>query len=113
MRALVECNDIVLASVQNSDGIDVHKVLADAVEWGLISPASMEAGTIEVSDDGSTWVGWQIQVGVTFTDVAYPAASKGGTFIIVPSFKFFRIHVTAGATGATRTIKMWKRIETT
>jgi hypothetical protein len=113
MYGLVECPDIVLASVQNSAGIDIHQVLADAHEWGLITPASMEAGTIEVSDDGTTWVGWQMQVGITMTDVPYPAASKGGSFTVVPSAKYMRIHATAGATAATRTIKMWKRIVTT
>lgn len=113
MYGLVECPDIVLASVQNSAGVDIHQVLADAENWGLICPASMEVGTIEVSDDGTTWVTWQMQVGITFTDVAYPAASKGGSFAEVPPFKYFRIHVTAGATAATRTIKMWKRCVTT
>jgi hypothetical protein len=107
----VQCADIVLASVQNSPAINVRDALSDAEEMLIISPASMEVGTIEVSWDNSTWTTWQILVGVTLTDVAYPAASKAGQFP-VPVAPWMRIHVTAGATAATRTMKLFKKFLT-
>ena len=112
MLSTVQCPDIVMASVQNSPSYDVLKVLGDAEQMLIIAPASMEAGTIEVSWDNSTWTTFQIPVGVTMTDVAYPAASKAGQYP-VPIAPWMRLHATAGATGATRTLKVFKKVWTT
>lgn len=107
----VQCADIVLASVQNSPAINIRDSLSDAQEMLIVAPASMEVGTIEVSWDNSTWTTWQLPVGVTMTDVAYPAASKAGQYP-VPIALWMRIHVTAGATATTRTMKLFKKFLT-
>jgi hypothetical protein len=109
MYSIVKCADIVCANGGTHSAIvKANEQYADAQEIGLISPASMEAGIIQVSIDGENFFNYQ---GDGTSDVPYPTASDAN-WLNIP-FPFFRLAIGADTFAEERTVQMCKRIITT